>query len=163
MARDEFRKNFLDGHWYSVVVSKLLDELIQSENEEIHSSYWYKEEGDSDGAGWKRFYYIVTNKRFFEICVDSGSFSYKSYFLKLLNGFREVVVPHESKPNYFENSAYFLGRSNGVSSYTVEFSFDVAEGESDKVMFSFCASWETPHFEKLRDFVRGFHRAVACL
>ena len=165
MTLEEFYKELPGGDWRSVVVRKLVGELIQDVNEEKILASWRNEEGASDDTKSKMLYYIVRNKRFFEIRVESDSFRYKSYFLKDLNGFTEKVIPYRNEPDAFENSVYFPHGKNGVSSYTIEFSFSVPEEKSEKAMFSFSApsSWENNRFEKLRDFVKGFHKAVTAL
>ena len=165
---DECCKNLPSRNWRSIVVRKLVGELIQTENEENILVSCCKEGETSDDTKSKLFHYIVTNKRFFEICVGSDSFGYKSYFLKHLNGFTEKVVPYCNGPDYFKESTYFLDGTNDVSSYTVEFSFSVAKSESDKAVFSLSAS---PYpsdkvrvrFKELREFAREFHKVVTNL
>ena len=140
MELEKFCKDHLHQGLYTSLVNKLLPELIQCQNSEEPYSLWYEEKGNENESEYKELYYIVTNKRFFKICVDSGSFGYKSYFLKHLNSFKETIVPYRKEPDAFENSVYFSGGGNGVNSYTVEFSFSVAEGESNTKTFTFSAS-----------------------
>ena len=168
MTLEEFNKELPSRDWRSVVVRKLVGELIQTENEEKILAFCRKETETSDDTKSKLFHYIVTNKRFFEICVGSDSFGYKSYFLKHLNGFTEKVVPYCNEQDYFKESTYFLDGTNDVSSYTVEFSFSVAKAESDEAVFSLSASpyssdKERIRFKELRDFAREFHKVVTNL
>ena len=164
MNLDEFCKNIPNERLCKETVSKLLSELIQSENAEEPYSWWYEEKVNEVESDWKELYYIVTNKRFLEISIDSGSFSCQSYSLKQLKSFKERVVPHKQDLDAFEDSAYFSG-GEGVSSYTVEFSFSVAEEKSNTTMFSFSTSesWNDKRLQELRNFVKGFHKAVTGL
>ena len=161
MELEKFCEEHLHQGLYTSIVNKFLPELIQCHNKEEPYSLWYEEKGNEDQPEYKELYYIVTNKRFFEIYVDSGSFGYKSYLLKQLSSFKEKVVPQTQDPDAFEDSAYFSG-GEGVSSYTVEFSFSVAEEKSNTTMFSFSTSesWNDKRLQELRNFVRGFHKAV---
>ena len=76
-------------------------------------------------------------------------------YLKQLSSFKEKVVPQTQDPDAFEDSAYFSG-GEGVSSYTVEFSFSVAEEKSNTTMFSFSTSesWNDKRLQELRNFVK---------
>ena len=165
MELEKFCKDHLHQGLYTSLVNKLLPELIQCQNGEEPYSLWYEEEGNEDEPEYKELYYILTNKRFFKICVDSGSFNCKSYFLKHLNSFRETVVPYRKEPDAFERSVYFSEGDSGVKSYTVEFSFSGAEGESNTKTFTLSAleSWKNSHFRELREFVKGFHKVVTNL
>ncbi len=171
MNLDEFCKNILSGNWRTKVICKIVGELIQEEDKEKILAYWCAEEkfpnesSDSVGTEAKLLYYIVTSKRFLEICVNFDSFSCKSYFLKLLNSFKETVVPHENANCAFEESSYFSNGSEGVSSYKVEFSFSVAEENSSTTAFSFSTSesWNDKRLQELRNFVEGFHKAITGL
>ena len=170
MNLDECCKDLPGGDWRSVVVRNLVGELIQDQNEDQILAFWRAEGDNPNDTKSNLLYYILTDKRFFEIRVDSCSFSYKSYLLTRLNSFGEKVIPYCNEQDYFKDSAYFLHSYEGVSSYTVEFSFSVAESESDKAMFSLSApflpsssDWERIRFNKLRDFARGFHKAVTGL
>ncbi len=171
MTIEKFCEIFPGRDNSSEVVRKLVSELIQEENKEEILAYWCAEEKYSNessasvGNDAKLLYYIVTSKRFLEICVNFDSFSSKFYLLKSLNSFQETVVPHENENCAFEESSYFSNGSEGVSSYTVEFSFSVAEGGSNITKFSFSTSesWNDKRLQKLRDFVRGFHKAVTGL
>ncbi len=168
MVFEKFRQEILSGNWRSNVICRVVGELIQEEYKEEILSYWCAEEkfpnesSASVGNEAKLLYYIVTSKRFLEICVNSDSFSSKFYLLKSLNSFQETVVPHQNENCAFENSSYFSNGTEGVSSYTVEFSFSVAEGESNIKEFSISTSesWNDKRLQKLRDFVQGFHKAV---
>ncbi len=162
MELEKFCEDLLDGDNRSVVVSKLVKELVQEVNKEEILASWWNERDTS------LFYYIVTDKRFFEIHVDSNSFSYKSYFLRQLSSFEEKVVPGRDDSYGCKCSSYFSDGNENVKSYTVIFSFFVAKGESDKAKFSLSASMlskdeERIRFNKLRDFVRVFHKVVTGL
>ena len=172
MTLDECCKDLPGGDWRSIVIRKLVCELIQDENKEKILASWCDEGEASDDTESKLLYYIVTNKRFFEIRVEAGSFSYESYFLTLLKGFKEKVVPNDRNRCCFKKSAYFSDEDSygGISSYTVKFSFSVAKEELDKATFCLSAPFfpskpnhECIRFKKLRDFVRGFHKAVISL
>ena len=165
MELEKFCKDHLHQGLYTSLVNKLLPELIQCQNGEEPYSLWYEEEGNEDEPEYKELYYILTNKRFFKICVDSDSFSYKSYFLKYLNSFGETVVPYKQDPDAFENSIYFANGGEGVSCYKVKFSFSITGEESSAKTFMFSApeSWENPHFQQLREFVKGFHKTITNL
>ncbi len=161
MTIEKFCENFPGKDNSSEVIRKLVSELIQEENKEEILTFWCDEGDDADGKESKPLYYIVTDKRFFEICVDADWFGYKSYFLKYLSSFEEKVIPHSKDSYSCKESSYFSDGSEGVESYTVKFSFSVAE-ESDKAVFSFTAtgSWKNKRFKELRDFVRGFYKTV---
>ena len=166
MTLDEFCKDLANGDWRSIVVRKLVGELIQNESKEKIVASWCNE-GDT-----LLLYYIVTNKRFFEICVDSDSFGYKSHFLRHLSSLREKIVPDCSDSYGFKKSAYFSDEDSfaAVSCYRVELSFSAAKEKSEEATFSLSAPFfpskpnrEHLHFERLRDFVRNFHNAVTGL
>ena len=61
MELEKFCEDLLDGDNRSVVVSKLVKELVQEVNKEEILASWWNERDTS------LFYYIVTDKRFFEI------------------------------------------------------------------------------------------------
>lgn len=165
MTLEEFYKELPGEDWCSVVVRKFVGELIQDVNQEEILAFWWNEDGASNDIESKMLYYIVTNKRFFEVRVESDSFSYKSYFLKHLSSFKEKVIPHNQEPYAFKNSIYFADGSEGVSCYKVKFSFSFPGGKSNTktVMFSASESWENSRLQKLREFVKGFHKAVTNL
>lgn len=168
MTLEEFYKERPGEDWRSKVVRKFVAELIQTESEEKIRGFYYEKRKASGDTESKLLYYIVTDKRFFEICVDSDSFSYKSYFLKHLNGFTERIVPYCNEKDYFTKSTYFFDNGNDVRSYTVEFSFFAVKSESDKAVFSLSAfpysSDKTRlRFKELRDFAKEFHKVVTTL
>ena len=168
MNLDEFCKDLPGGDNRSEVVCKLVSELIQGENNEEILAFWCDERDASDDSESKLLYYIVMDKRFFEIHVDSDSFGYKSYFLKHLSSFEEKVVPDRNDSYGCKCSSYFSDGNENVKSYTVIFSFSIAKGESDKAKFSLSASTlpkdeERIRFNKLRDFVREFYKVVTGL
>lgn len=168
MTSEEFYKELPGEDWRFKVVRKFVAELIQTESGEKIRGFCYEKRKASGDTESKLLYYIVTDKRFFEICVDSDSFGYKSYFLKHLNGFTEKIVPYCNEQNYFEKSDYFSDGNNDISSYTVEISFSVATTESEKATFSLSVSSYSSdenriRFKKLRNFAKEFHKVVTTL
>ena len=162
MTIERFCENLPGKDNSSEVVRKLVSELIQDENKEVILTFWC-DEGDAAGdRESKPIYYIVTDKRFFEISVDSSSFGYKSYFLKHLSSFKEKFVPDRKDSYGIKCSSYFSDGNDRVESYTVKFSFSVAENKTNEVIFSFTAtgSWKDKRLKELRDFVIGFYRAI---
>ena len=165
MTIEKFCENFPGGDNSSEVVRKLVSELIQDENKEEILTFWCDEGNTADDRESKPLYYILTDKRFFEIYVDSESFGYTSYFLKHLSSIKEKVITERKDSYACKESSYFSDGNDRVESYTIKLSFSGAEKDADKAVFSFTASgsWKDKRFKELRDFVRGLYKAVTGL
>lgn len=168
MTIEKFCENFPSGDNSSEVVRKLVSELIQEENKEEILTFWCDEGDTADGKESKPLYYIVTDKRFFEIYVDSDSFGYRSYFLNHLSSLKEEVISDRKDSYGIMNSSYFSDGNEGVETYKVEFSFSVSNGKSDEAFFSLSTSSESSdkkriRFKKLRSFVKEFYKVVSGL
>ncbi len=162
MTIEKFCENFPCKDNSSEVVRKLVSELMPDENKEEILTFWCDEGDAANDRESKPLYYIVTDKRLFEICVEADCFSYKSYFLKHLSSFEEKVIPYSKDSYGCRCSSYFLDGNMGVESYTIRFSFSVAENKANEVIFSLTATGTSKdkRFKELRDFVRGFYSAI---
>ncbi len=162
MTIEKFCENFPGKDNSSAVVRKLVSELMPDENKEEILTFWCDEGDATDDRDSKLQCYIVTDKRLFEVYVDSNSFGYKSYFLKYLSSFKEKVISERKDSHGIKCSSYFSDGNDVVESYTVKFSFSVTENEANEVIFFFTAtgSWKDKRFKELRDFVRGFYSAI---
>jgi len=136
VTKEEFRENIQDNHYYSSIVGKLAEELVQSGDEEIYSVFWQNEEAKFGDKVSERCYYVATNKRFFRIYVGPDSFGYKSCPMQLLNGFEEVITPHRPHLDDFEKSEYF-GGGEEVGAYSVRLSFGVMEDDLKHIGFTY--------------------------
>ncbi len=133
-----------------IVLRKLIEKTI-GKDEEIYSKFW-KDKGSESS-----YYYVVTSKRFFIFHLSPDLFGYRFCPLRLLKGYEEIIKPYDGMGR---NPEHF-GKNDLPGEYTVKFSFNTDDEKLKEIKFPL--SWDSHELKELKEFINGFHEAIACL